>query len=264
LRFKTITLNYYLFKKTLITSFLIFILFPQSNSLADDPLSRIESLQRSLKDRPLGVRIAFWAEAFLGRPYDTDPLGEYVRKGVIVADERVDCMYHTFRSVELALSLTPQQAIEEALRLRFFTKGILKDGKVINYDERYQYGEDMIESGKWGVEITAELGKIIEIKGGRGKEKVSIIPKEEALKEDALSRLNDGDIIYFIKGPEKRVAGEIVGHIGIIKIKEGIPFLIHASGVKDSKLKGGGSVKEIRLSEYLKDMAFVGIRVTRF
>lgn len=253
------------FKKRAITFFLISIFLPRFYCLADDSLSRIETVQNSLKDMPLGKRIAFWAEAFLGRPYDTDPLGEYVRKGVIVADERVDCMYHTFRSVELALSSTPEEAIENALRLRFFTKGILRDGKVINYEDRYQYGEDMIDSGKWGIEITTELGKIIEIKGSREKEKVSILPKEEAFKEDIIARLKDGDIIYFIKDPEKRIVGEIVGHIGIIKIKGGIPFLIHASGVKDNKdIKGGGSVKEIRLSDYLRDMNFIGIRVTRF
>ena len=48
-------------------------------------------------------RIAFWAEQYIDVPYDTDPWGDYVRKNVIVADERVDCMYLTFRSVELAL-----------------------------------------------------------------------------------------------------------------------------------------------------------------
>lgn len=252
-------------RERVIILFLIFILLSQGYSVADDFLSRIVTFQNSLRDRPVGERIAFWAEAFLGRHYDTDPLGEYVRKEVIVADERVDCMYHAFRSVELALSTTPEDAVKEALRMRFFTKGILKNGKVINYEDRYQYGEDMIDSGKWGSEITHELGKTIEIKGSRGKEKVSILPKEEALRGDTLERIKDGDIIYFIKDPEKRVVGEIVGHIGIIRIKDGNPYLIHASGVKDSnRLKGGGSVTEIRLLDYLRDTGFVGIRVTRF
>jgi hypothetical protein len=249
--------------------FLIFsltlILLPVDFCLAGDPLLRIETLQNSLRYRPIGERIAYWAKAFLGKPYDPDPLGEYVRKEVIVSDERVDCMYHTFRSVELALSTSPEGAIEEALRMRFFTKGILKNGKVMNYEDRYQYGEDMIDSGKWGSEITSALGKIIEMKGNRRKEKVFILPKEEALKEDALNRLKDGDIIYFIKAPEKRIVGEIVGHIGIIKIKKEKPYLIHASGVKDNTdRKGRGSVREIGLSDYLRDMRFIGIRVTRF
>lgn len=246
---------------------LILILIPQGYLSSEDSYSRIAIFQSSLKDRPVGERIAFWAEYFLGKPYDPDPLGEYVRKRVIVADERIDCMYHTFRSVELALSSTPEGAVKEALRLRFFTKGILKDGKVINYEDRYQYGEDMIDSGKWGSEITSDLGKTIEIKGSRRKETVSILSKEEVIKRDTLKKFKDGDIIYFIKDPDKRIVEEIVGHIGIVKIEGGIPYLIHASGVKDNNNKGfkaEGSVKKIELSDYFRDMRFAGIRVTRF
>lgn len=245
----------------------ISILLSKDYLFAEDSLSRIATLQDSLRDRSVGERIAFWAESFLGKPYDPDPLGEYVRKGVIVADERVDCMYHIFRSVELALSSTPDDAVKEALRLRFFTEGILKNRKVINYEDRYQYGEDMIDSRKWGSEITSQLGKTIGIKGSRGKEKVSILPKEESIKEVTLRMFKDGDIIYFIKDPDKRIAGEIVGHIGIVKIEKEVPYLIHASGVKDNNnksFKAEGSVKKIQLSDYLRDMRFAGIRVTRF
>ena len=61
--------------------------------------------------------------------------------------------------MELALSHTPEEAIQIALEKRFHSKGILKDGKVVNYDDRFEYGEDMIESGKWGKEVTLEVGK---------------------------------------------------------------------------------------------------------
>jgi len=67
-----------------------------------------------------------------------------------VADERVDCMYLTFRAVELALSYSPEEAVQIALEKRFHSKGVLKDGQIMNYDDRFEYGEDMIESGKWG------------------------------------------------------------------------------------------------------------------
>lgn len=254
-----------------ITSFFILFYISQNYLFAEDSFSSIAILQESLRNRPVGERIAFWAEAFLGKPYDPDPLGEYVRKSVVVADERVDCMYHTFRSVELALTLTPEEAVKEALRLRFFTKGVLNDRKVINYEDRFQYGEDMIDSGKWGSEITSEIGKTVAIKGSRGKENVSILPKEEAIKGVTLKKFKDGDIIYFIKDPNKRVVGEIVGHIGIIKLENSNPYLIHASGVKTNKKMGtsekigaSGSVKKIGLYDYLKDMRFAGIRVTRF
>lgn len=211
----------------------------------------------------IGERIAFWAGRFIGVPYDPDPVGEYVRRGMIVSDERVDCMYHVFRSVELALSSSPEEAVDVALRMRFSTRGILKDGKVINYEDRYQYGEDMIDSGKWGAEITSKLGSTIKIKGSRGRDEVFILPKKEAMRREVLSMFKDGDIVFFIKDPKKRIAGEIVGHIGIIKIKKDIPFLIHASGVKDNEGRKG-SVIEIRLVDYLRDMRFVGVRVMRF
>ena len=131
-----------------------------------------EEIQKSqilLRGKPIGEKIAFWAEKFIGVPYDRDPLGEYVSRAAIVSDERVDCMYLTFRAVELALSGTPEEAIQVALERRFHSKGVLKEGRVINYDDRFEYGEDMIESGKWGREITSEVGKTMKIEGARGK-----------------------------------------------------------------------------------------------
>ena len=73
--------------------------------LTDEEIQKFQTLW---KDKPIGERIALWAEKFTGVPYDSDPLGEYVSKATIVADERMDCMYLTFRVVELALSHTPK------------------------------------------------------------------------------------------------------------------------------------------------------------
>src|SRR5512139_3550517 len=53
----------------------------------------IRTTQVHLRDRSLAERIALWAEKFVGTPYDPDPMGEYVSKAAVVADERVDCMY---------------------------------------------------------------------------------------------------------------------------------------------------------------------------
>ncbi len=223
----------------------------------------IALIQFRLKDRPIGERIAFWASRFIGSPYDTDPLGEYVRREVIIADDRVDCMYMTFRSVELALASTPDEAVNEALKRRFFGKGLLRDGRVLNYDDRYQYGEDMIDSGKWGIEITARLGKTTDIQGSRGRGKVAIISKSHLLKDETLSKIKNGDIVFFIKSPLKRIVDEIVGHIGIIEVKKGRIYLIHASGTKGANAPPG-MVKRISFIDYIKKMDFVGIKVTRF
>ena len=213
----------------------------------------------------MGEKIAFWAEKFIGVPYDIDPLGEYVSKATIVADERVDCMYLTFRAVELALSQTPEEAIQIALEKRFHSKGVLKDGQVANYEDRFEYGEDMIESGKWGKEITSVVGRMIKIKGSRGKDFIDTLVFDGLMKN--MDRLKSGDLVFFVKKPEKRKVGEIIGHIGIIKVEKRSSdprtnevYLIHASGIKGK----GGMVKKMLLKDYLSKMPFIGVKITRF
>jgi len=208
-------------------------------------------------NKPVGERIAFWAERFVGTPYDKDPMGEYVTRAVIVADERVDCMYLTFRAVELALSNTPEGAIEISLDRRFHTKGILKEGRVANYHDRFEYGEDMIFSGRWGREITSEVGRTVRIKGSRGRDLVEILPSEHLLKD--LRKLKSGDILFFVKKPEDRKVEEIIGHIGIVKVAREV-YLIHASGTKGK----GGEVKKVLLKDYILKMDFIGAKITRF
>lgn len=235
----------------------IVLLFP-SVSLAVMADSRIASLQRELAERPLGERIVFWAERFINTPYDPDPLGEYVTKRAIVADERVDCMYLVFRAVELALGKDPADTVHVALDKRFVSRGKFEKGKVLNYEDRFQYGEDMIDSGKWGKEITAAFGTLLTIKGSRGRKSVPMVTAAEIAAHSSL--LLNGDIVFFIKSPEKRVSDEIVGHMGIIKKEQDKVYLIHASGVKNK----GGRVKKVLLSDYLASMPFIGIRVSRF
>jgi len=219
---------------------------------------RIEALQRELTGVPLGERIARWAEEFVGTPYDPDPLGEYVTKAAVVADERVDCMYHTFRSVELAMSGTAAGAVAVALDRRFRTKGILKDGKVLNYEERFEYAMDMLLSGKWGREVTGELTETSKVKGSRGIGPVNMIATDRLPR--ALGGLRSGDLVFFVKDPARRIVGEIIGHIGIVKREGDNVWLIHASGSKN----GGGEVKKVPLDEYAKTMPFVGVKVSRF
>jgi hypothetical protein len=236
------------------------LLYPVfSLALSDE---EIQMVQSSLEGKTTGEKIAFWTERFVGTPYDKDPRGEYVTRAAIVADERVDCMYLTFRAVELSLSRTPEEAVQIALDKRFHSRGILKDGKVANYEDRFEYGEDMIQSGKWGKEISAEVGRMIRIRGSRGQEFIEVLPAAEIKK--GIGRLRSGDLIFFIKAPEKRVAEEGVGHIGIVKIEGNGAhkkyYLIHASGTKTK----GGVVKKVLLRNYLAKMHFIGAKVARF
>jgi hypothetical protein len=221
--------------------------------------------QGQASELPLGRRIAYWAGRFIGTPYDTDPLGLYVRTNRIVADEKADCMYLTFRATELAKSGTPGQAIEQALSLRFVTQGRLADGLVQNYGERFEYGEDMVFSGKWGRNITGEMGATKTIKGSRGRDEVVILPKQTLLSKKLQKQLIDGDIIYWVKDPKKRVVEEIVAHLSLVHRKNGKAYLIHAAGTKESVTKnGGGVVKEVPFPDYVRDTKFIGAFVTRF
>ena len=151
----------------------VFLFTQFSWALSDE---EIRNDQAFLSNRTAGERMAFWAEKFLRVPYDRDPQGLYVTRAAIVADDAVDCMYLTFRSVELALSRTPEEAIQVAIDKRFHTKGILQDGKVVNYEDRFQYGEDMIWSGKWGREITSQIGRTDRIRGSRSYDFFEVLP----------------------------------------------------------------------------------------
>jgi hypothetical protein len=128
---------------------------------------------------------------------------------------------------------------------------------VLNYDNRFEYGEDMIESRKWGDEITGTLGRTARIRGSRGRETVDILPTDGLLK--GKEALKSGDLLFFIGNPDKRSAEEIVAHIGIVKVESRQVYLIHASGTKGK----GGAVKKVLLEDYLSQMPFVGVKVTR-
>ncbi len=220
------------------------------------------SLQSSLKDKTTGEKIALIAERFVGTPYDTNPIGEYVARKAIVCDDRVDCMYLAFRTVELALSSTPEGAVHVALDKRFREKGILENGKVVNYGNRFEYGEDMIGSGKWGRDITREVGRTAKMRDLRNKRFIDFLPSAELLR--GTGKLESGDILFLIKDSARKKRGEVVGHIGIIK-REKVPnndeiYLIHASGHKGK----GGVVKKTRLKDYIRKMPFIGAMISRF
>jgi hypothetical protein len=235
-------------------AFILLLFSPVCFALTGEEIQKFQSL---LQDKSIGEKVAFWAERFVETPYDKDPMGEYVTRATIVADERVDCMYLTFRAVELALSRTSDEAIQIALERRFHSKGILKDGRVVNYEDRFEYGEDMVTSGKWGREITSQVGKTERIKGSRGKAFVDILPSDRLLK--GMKKVKSGDILFFIKKVDERKLEEIVGHIGIVKVEREI-YLIHASGTKGK----GGEVKKVLLEEYVSSMPFIGVKITRF
>ncbi len=116
----------------------------------------------------------------------------------------------------------------------------------------------MIDSGRWGAEITSGLGQTEVMPGIRGRETVAFLTGEGALK--GLVLLKSGDIVFFVNPPDKMPEAGIIGHMGIIRREKDAVYLIHASGRKNYS----GKVKKVLFRDYLQAMPFVGIRVSRF
>ena len=233
------------------------------------------------KSSDIGMRIDKYARRFLGTPYDKIKIGAYVANKTIIYDREVDCMYLVFRVLELALADGDDgRAVQIALKNRFRTYGKLdKNSKVINYDERYEYSEDVIASGKFGKSIFTdnEMQKTdgdrmykhwyqLPIKDVINNEKIFNKENNQNGKEERiLDRIKTGDIIFFIRKKEIRVVNEIVAHLGIVeRMKNGDVYVIHASGKKDPNNIDEGVVR-VKLGEYLKNKLdkFSGIYITR-
>jgi hypothetical protein len=61
-----------------------------------------------------------------GKPYDPDPLGEWVRRGLIIDDETADCM----------MSMDTDEALDAALEKRLIHRGRVEKGRRLNYEGR--------------------------------------------------------------------------------------------------------------------------------
>lgn len=222
------------------------------------PLIFLIALDYSYLEGSIGDRIVFYAKKFIGVPYDPDPMGAYVREKKIIYDWEVDCMYLVFRSVELAFAEgDDEKSVKVALDKRFRTTGILKDGYVINYEDRFEYGEDMFLSGKWGKVLEVNRNFIKEVYSSRLNMNIKYVPKRAYSKVRDL--IKNGDIVFFVKDPSKSVKGEVVGHLGILEVSNDI-YLIHAKGKKG---RGGKVVRE-RFKDYLDKTQYLGFVVSRF
>lgn len=249
--FALATITMFFFKNSTSQSFV----HPNPEQNEATMLNKMQSFQ-------IPERITFWAEHFIGTPYDTEPIGIYVKESKIVVDDKVDCMYLTFRSIELAHASTPEEALDAALDVRFLEKGQRNGNTIISYKDRFQYGEDMAFSNKYGRNVTSEIGKTTSIPGSRHNNNVSILKTSEVVKN--LDHFKTGDIVFLVKNIEKRKVGEIVEHIGILKKENGNLFLIHASGTKGKH--GKGKVEKVFFDKYLEEKYpfFIGVIVTRF
>ena len=216
----------------------------------------------------LGDKIAKYANSFVGTPYDRIPIGLYVQSRKLIIDDEIDCMYLVFRSVPLALADGDnKKAFDIACDMMFHDKCKLdKDGLVTNYENRFDYSEDMISSGKWGKSIYAD-NEMSVMTGSRHYKQFYYIKSQDFINSKKLQqRVQSGDILFLFKFPEKRSKSqEAIGHLGILEVDDkGEIYFIHASGNKRFDLPQG-KVMKVKLTDYLqeKKAKWAGIYITR-
>ena len=220
---------------------------------------------KAVSNFEVGERIAFWADFFLGTPYDPLPIGNYVQNLSINEEDVFDCMSLTFRVLELTFAKNESSSLDNALYFRFKEMGIsnpTNKAKVMTYEGRYEYGEDMIFSKKYGKIVNEEIGEPKKIEAGSHMGGlISALSFKEA--GGNLNGFRSGDIIFFIKNPQNRMVGETIGHIGFIKREKGKVYLIHAAGAKN---KTDGKVTKLLFTDYMESRknTFLGVVVTRF
>jgi len=232
------------------------------------------------RDLPTTARIGQWARRFL----DADGVeylfglseGGYVAEGDLVRDDRQDCVSLMYRVTELARADDHRDAVVWALRTRFAgapLDSVVDDQGRVDYDrpEHLDFSLDMIRSGNWGRDVTGRLTGARPDSAGSSRYQAGsfTVAPETALVED---ELKEGDIVWLVLDPRhqagaglRREYGLVIGHIGIVILEEGKPWLVHAAS---SGLEGwyqGGAVVKVPLAVYLDRVEkYSAILVTRF
>jgi len=250
------------------------------NAEALYPAETMDSLLAAEQELPTAARIGKWARRFAAADdsrylFGLDS-GGYVSEGKIVDDIALDCVSLGYRVTELARAADWKDALRIALATRFAgapPDSVIDELGRVDYDrpEHLDYSLDMIRSGLWGRDITRSLGGAAPDGVGSSRypaDSFFFLPRGDLVE----SELEEGDIAWLVLNPYDEAArklrmdhGLVIGHIGIIIIEDGRPWLVHAAS---SPLKGsydGGRVVMVPLSEYLSRVdRFYGVMITRF
>ena len=164
--------------------------------------------QGQAAELPLGKRIVYWAGRFIGTPYDTDPLGLYVRTNRIVADEKADCMYLTFRAVELARIA---DAGHRRLSRRSPSASSPRAGSPTGWcrttASASSTARTWCSAASGGGTSPASWVQRRPSRARAAAMRSSSFPSSCSLSKKLQKQLQDGDIIYWVKDPKKRVVG---------------------------------------------------------
>lgn len=239
-----------------------------------------DSLLRAEQGLPTAARVGLWARRFLaadGIRYVFGPAPDgYVAERELVRDHRQDCISLLYRCGELARARDGADAVAVALRTRFAgaePAAVVDDEGRVDYDHpsHLDYSLDMIRSGHWGADVTDQVGPAVADTVGTSRYPAGSfawVPKR-ALREDAL---REGDIAWFVLDPAVPAArklrdghGLVIGHVGVVIVEGGRPWLVHAAVSGLAGWYEGGTVVKVPLGEYLSRVErFAGVLVTRF
>jgi hypothetical protein len=244
------------------------------------PAAAEDSLLAVQQGLPTAERVGLWARRFLaadGIRYVFGPNADgYVAEREIVRDHRQDCISLLYRCTELARARDHRDAIAVALATRF--AGAEPDSVVdasgrVDYDDpsHLDYSLDMIRSGHWGTDVTAQVGAAEPDTVGTSRypaRSFLLVPK--AKLDPAM--LREGDMCWFVLDPNVASArklrdtyGLVIGHVGLVIVQDGRPWLVHAAVSGLSGWYEGGTVVKVPLVEYLGRVErFAGVKVTRF
>jgi hypothetical protein len=208
---------------------------------------------------PWQERIAYLSALFLDTPYTLVQRNHYPKaKGLIIQLDGVDCMSY----VEYIEALARSKSLREfPKKLRFvrYRNGIVDDGA------KRHFFTDWIENGYGNIAPLIAPNKAKEVRKLLNADRqiaavapfwrtFSYIPSH-AFDEKLFSRLQTGDIVgaYAAKPSQHWLD---VTHMGIIIVKDGIPYFRNASS-----LRRYNKVVDIPLQDYLKRVP--GILVLR-
>lgn len=231
------------------------------------------------ENRPLGERVARWAQFFAGRDdnvYCFGPkLGGYVAESLLVQDYKFDCVLLFYRCTELARATSAREAVLLALGTRFAggdPARVVSPAGGVDYDapSHLDYSEDFAATGLWGRDVTREVGLAVPDSIGTSRYPAGsrvYIPSAALRYEE----LRDGDLLFFVlderqPGAERlrREYGLLVGHQGIVRVQGGEVFLVHAAQSDLPSVYSGNQVVEVALQVYLSRVRrFKGVMVSR-
>ncbi len=222
---------------------------------------------------PLARRITLWADlAAIGARYKLGPLGEgpghMPDPGPLYDFKRVDCLTYVEQVYALALSRNHSQFLHMLQHIRY------RNGQ-INYRWRNHYTvADWLPANAWfihdvtdsvGAGHTQSMTKTISratFFAENGLEQYGNIPAEQCTTSyiprnsaaQVAGKLHTGDMVIFVIS----TPGIISGHVGLIRVEDGVVYVQHASLTAKKVVK-------VPLIRYLHDAPahFVGFKIAR-